>query len=96
MIETRQGGSCRHISAQSSREFLKTIWLELLDWGAIGFNSAGRLLTAVVNIILLTIAALAVMVLIAREQITKPSEATTVSLISVKTFFKRTGISVSD
>jgi hypothetical protein len=100
MMETEEGCSCRHVDAQSAKEFLAKIWLELLDWGAIAFNSAGRLLTALVNFFMLAIAviiaALAVIVLIVREQITDPSEASTVSLISVKTFFKRTRASVSD
>jgi hypothetical protein len=94
MMETRQDGSDRPISAQSAKEFLTTIWLELLDWGEIAFNSAGKFFTALFHFIMLAlaaiIAALAVIVLIVREQITKPSEASTVSLISVKTFFSRT------
>ncbi len=59
MMETEQGGSGsrRHISAQSAKEFLATIWLELLDWGTIALNSAGRFLTAMLNLVLLAIAA---------------------------------------
>jgi hypothetical protein len=83
-----------------AKEFLATIWLELLDWGEIAFNSAGRCFTALFNFVMLAIAsiiaALAVIVLILREQITKPSEASTVSLISFKTFFEKTRASVSD
>jgi hypothetical protein len=100
MMETGQGCSCRHISVQSAEEFLTTIWLELLDWGAIALNSAGRFFTAVFNFAILTIAtiivALAVIVLVVREQITNPSEASTVSLISIKTFFRGNRASVSD
>lgn len=100
MIEEKRAGSGRHINGQSAKEFLATIWLELLDWGAIAFNSAGRLLTALVNFLMvavaLMIAALAVLILMLRDQITEPSEASTVSLISVKTFFKRTRASVSE
>jgi hypothetical protein len=100
MIETKQGCSCRHVDSQAAKEFLAKIWLELLDWGAIAFNSAGRLLTALVNFFMLAIAvliaALAAVVLIVREQITEPSEASTVSLISLKSLFKRTRASVSD
>jgi hypothetical protein len=94
MMETRQGSPGRQVSAQAAKEFLATIWLELLDWGAIAINSAGRILTALFNFIMLAIAAiiaaLAVIVLLARKQIMKPSEASTVSLISVKTFFRST------
>jgi hypothetical protein len=102
MMETEQGGtgSPRHISAESAREFLATIWMELLDWGAIALNSAGRFLTAMLNFVMLaitaTIAVLAVIVLILREQIMKSSEDSTFSLISVKTFLRKTGASVSD
>jgi hypothetical protein len=102
MMETEQGGSdsCRHISAQSAKEFLATIWMELLDWGAIALNSAGRFLTAMLNFVMLAVAAiiavLAVIVLIAREQITKPSEEPTFSLISAKTFLGKRRASVSD
>jgi hypothetical protein len=102
MMETEQGGSdpCRHISAQSAKEFLATIWMELLDWGAIALNSAGRFLTAMLNFVMLavaaTVAVIAVIVLIVREQITKPSEEPTFSLISVKTFLRKTRASVSD
>jgi large-conductance mechanosensitive channel len=102
MMETEQSGSgsCRHISAQSAKEFLATIWTELLDWGAIALNSAGRFLTAMLNFVLLaiaaTIAVLAVIVLILREQITKPSEDSTFSLISVKTLLRKTPASVSE
>jgi hypothetical protein len=102
MMETEQGGSgsCRHITAQSAKEFLATIWLELLDWGAIALNSAGRFLTAMLNFVMLaiaaTIAVLAVIVLIVREQITKPSEEPTFSLISAKTFLGKRRASVSD
>ena len=102
MMETEQGGSgsCRHISAQSAREFLATIWLELLDWGTIALNSAGRFLTAMLNLVMLAIAAIiavfAVVVLILREQITKPSKDSTFSLISAKTFLRKTRASVSD
>jgi hypothetical protein len=102
MMETEQSGtgSCRHISAESAREFLATIWMELLDWGAIALNSAGRFLTAMLNFVMLAIAAiiavLAVIVLILREQITKPSEEPTFSLISVKSFLGKRRASVSD
>lgn len=92
MIETGQGGSSRHISSQSATELLSTIWLELMDWGAVALNSAGRVFTALFNFIILAITAmivaLAVIVLLLRDQITKPSEASSVSLISIKTFFK--------
>jgi hypothetical protein len=100
MIETGHGCSTRTISAQSAIEFLTTIWLELMDWGAIALNSAGRVFTALFNFIILAIAAmivaLAVIVLLVREQVTKPSEASTVSLISIKTFFKGKQASVPD
>ena len=102
MMETEQGnsGSCRQISAQSAKEFLATIWLELFDWGTIAVNSAGRFLTAMLNLVMLaiaaTIAVFAVVVLILREQITKPSKDSTFSLISAKTFLKKTEASVSD
>jgi hypothetical protein len=99
MMETEQGCPSRHISARSAIEFLTTIWLELLDWGAIALNSAGRFFTALFNFVMLAIAALvaalAVIVLLLREQITKPSEASTLSLISVKTLFKGKQASVS-
>jgi len=98
-METEQGCSIRHISAQSAVEFLTTIWQELLDWGAIALNSAGRFFTALFNFVMLTIAALvtalAVVVLLLREQITKPSEASTLSLISIKTLFRGKPVSVS-
>jgi large-conductance mechanosensitive channel len=102
MMETEQGGSgsCRHINAQSAREFLAAIWTELLDWGAIALNSGGRFLTAMLNFVMLAVAAiiavLAVIVLILREQITKPSEESTFSMISAKTFLRKTRASVSD
>lgn len=102
MMETEQGGSgsCRYISAQSAKEFLATIWLELLDWGTIAHNSAGRLFTAMLNFVMLaiaaTIAVFAVIVLILRERITKQSEDSTFSLISAKTFLRKTQASVSD
>ena len=102
MMETEQSGtgSSRHISAESAREFLATIWMELLDWGAIALNSAGRFLTAMLNFVMLaitaTIAVLAVIVLILREQIMKSSEDSTFSLISVKTFLRKSRASVSD
>jgi large-conductance mechanosensitive channel len=103
MMETEQGGSgsVRHISAQSAQEFLATICKELLDWGAIALNSAGRLLTALLNFVMLAIAAviavLAVLVLILREQITKkPSEDATFSLIGVKELLRKTRASVSE
>lgn len=102
MMETEQGGSgsSRHISAQSAKEFLATIWLELLDWGTVALNSAGRFLTAMLNFVMLaiaaTIAVLAVVVLILREQITKPSEDSTFSLTSAKTLLRKTRASVSD
>ena len=59
MMETEQGdsGSCRQISAQSSEEYLVTIWMELFDWGTIAINSAGRFLTAMLNLVMLAIAA---------------------------------------
>jgi hypothetical protein len=102
MMENEQAGSvsCQRISAQAAREFLATIWMELLDWGAIALNSAGRFLTAMLNFVMLaiaaTIAVLAVIVLILREQITKPSEEPTFSLISAKTFLGKRRASVSD
>ena len=102
MMETEQGGtgSSRQISAESSKEFLATIWLELLDWGTIALNSAGRFLTAMLNFVMLAVAAiiagLAVIVLIVREQITKPSEEPTFSLISAKTFLGKRRASVSE
>jgi hypothetical protein len=100
MSKTKQGCSSRHISAQSAIQFLTTIWLELLDWGATALDSAGRFFTALFNFGMLAIAAivvaLAVIVLLVREQITKPSEASTVSLISIKTFFRGKRASVSD
>lgn len=99
-METEQGCSCRHISAQPAIEFLVAIWLELLDWGAVALNSAGRFLTALLNCIMLaitaTIAVFAVLVLILRDKITNPPEASTFSLISIKTFMKRTRTSISD
>ena len=57
-METEQGGSgsSRQVTAQAAGEFLATIWRELLDWGAIAPNSAGRLLTAVLNLVMLAIA----------------------------------------
>jgi hypothetical protein len=58
MMETEQGCPSRHISAQLAIEFLTTIWLELLDWGAIALNSAGRFFTALFNFVMLAIAAL--------------------------------------
>lgn len=102
MMETDQGGSvsCRNVSAQSAKECLATIWTELLDWGAVDLNSAGRFLTAMLNFVMLaiaaTVAALAVIVLILPEQITKASEEPTFSLISAKTFLRKTRASVSD
>ena len=98
-MESEQSGSVRHISAQSAIEFLTTIWLKLLDWGAIAFCSAGRFFTALFNLVMLAvtalIAALAVIVLLLREQITKPSEASTLSLISIKTLLREKQTSVS-
>jgi hypothetical protein len=103
MMDSEQGGSgsVRQITAQSAREFLATICKELLDWGAVALNSAGRLLTALLNFVMLAIAAviavLAVLVLIIREQITKPSsEDSTFSLIGVKELLRKTRASVSD
>jgi large-conductance mechanosensitive channel len=100
MMETERDDSCRRITSQSAKEFLATICTELLDWGAIALNSAGRFLTAILNFVMLAIAAiiavLAVIVLILREQITKPSEEPTFLLISVKTFLRETRASVSD
>ena len=101
-MATEQGGSgsCRHISAQSAKEFLATIWLELLDWGAVALNSAGRFFTALLNLFMLAIVAitvaLAVIVLLVRQQITRPSEASTVSLISIKSLFRKKQASVPD
>ena len=84
----------------NGQKFLATIWLELLDWGVIALNSAGRFFTALFNFVMLAvaaiIAALAVIVLILREQITKQSEEPTFSLISVKTFMRKTRASASD
>jgi large-conductance mechanosensitive channel len=102
MMENEQSGtgSCRTVSAQSAKEFLATILTELLDWGAVALNSAGRFLTALLNFVMLavaaTVAVLAVIVLILREKITKPSEEPTFSLISAKTFLRKTRDSVSD
>ena len=102
MMETGQAGDSpsRYISAESAREFLTTICKELLDWGAIALNSAGRFLTAMLNFIMLavtaTIAVLAVVLLILREQIMKSSVDSTFSLIPVKTFVTKTRSSVSD
>jgi large-conductance mechanosensitive channel len=100
MMETEQGDSSRHISAESAREFLATIWKELLDWGAIALNSAGRFLTAMLNFVMLaitvTIAVLAVVLLILREQIMKSSPDSAFSLIPVKTFLTKTRSSVPD
>ena len=102
MMETEQGGpgSSRNVSAQTAKEFLATIWLELLDWGAIALNSAGRFFNALFNFVMLAVAAIiaafAVIVLILREQITKQSEEPTFSLISVKTFIRKTRASASD
>jgi hypothetical protein len=99
MMETEQNGSCRHITPESAKEFLATIWVELLDWGAIALNSAGRFFTALFNLVMLTVAAIivamAVMVLIVREQITNPSEASTVSLFSIKALIRKKRASVS-
>jgi hypothetical protein len=90
----------RRISVESAIEFLTTIWRELLDWGAIALNSAGKFFTALFNLIMLAIvaiiAALAVIVLLLRQQITKPSEASTVSLISIKSLFRKKPASVPD
>ena len=89
----------RHITVESAIEFLTTIWRELLDWGTIALNSAGKFFTAMFNLIMLAIVAiivaLAVLVLLMREQITKPSEASTVSLISIKSLFRKKPASVS-
>jgi hypothetical protein len=101
-METEQSGtgSSQHISAESSREFLATIWTELLDWGAIALNSAGRFLTAMLNFVMLaitaTIAVLAVIVLVLREQIMKSSEDSTFSFISIKSLLRKSRASVSD
>lgn len=99
MMETEQDGSCRHASAQSAKEFLATIWLELQDWGATAINSAGRFVTALLNIFMLGIAALIavliVMILMLLDKIMNPSEDSTFSLISIKPFVKRTRTSES-
>src|ERR1700681_905250 len=90
----------RQISVPWAKEFLTTIWLELLDWGTIALNSAGRFFTAMFNLLILAIVAIivaaAVIVLLVREQITKPSEASTVSLISIKSLFSKRPASVSN
>lgn len=99
MMETEQDDSRRHITAQSAREFLATICLELEDWGAVAFNSAGRFFTALFNVLLLGIAAmitlLAVMVLMLLDKIMNPSEDSTFSMISIKSFMKRARTSAS-
>jgi hypothetical protein len=98
-MEPEQDGSRRHMSVQSAKEFLATIWLELQDWGAIAFISAGRFCTALFNVFMLGIAAiialLAVLVLMLLDNIMNPSEDSTFSLISIKTFVKRTRASIS-
>src|ERR1700692_3490720 len=102
MMETEQSGSgsCRHMSAQSAKEFLATIWRELLDWGAIALNSAGRFLTAMLNFVMLaiavTMAVLACIVLILREKTMNPSEDSAFSLISIRASLKRTRASASE
>ncbi len=99
MMENEQDGSCRHASAQAAKEFLATIWLELQDWGAIAANSAGRFVTALLNVFMLGIAALIavliVMVLMLLDKIMNPSEDSTFSLINIKPFVKRTRTSES-
>jgi hypothetical protein len=101
-MEAEQGGSgsSRQVTAQAASEFLATIWRELLDWGAIALNSAGRLLTAVLNFVMLaipvTIAVLACVVLILREKIMNPSEDSAFSLISIRASLKRTRASDSE
>lgn len=99
MMENEHEGSCRRISSQSAKEFLATIWMELEDWGAVALNSAGRFLTALINLFMLgiaaIIAALAVMVLILLDKIMNPSEDSTFSMISIKALMKRTRASVS-
>jgi len=88
------------MTSQSAKEFLTTIWLELQDWGAVAFNSAGRFFTALFNVLMLTITViitlLAVMVLVLRDKVTTyPTEDSTFSLISIKSLLKRTRASVS-
>lgn len=96
MMEPESG---RHMSAQEAKEFLMAIWLELLEWGAIAFNAAGTLFTAIFNFAMLAvataIASLAVIVLILREKMANPSEDSPFSLIGIKALSKRTGHSVS-
>ena len=76
MMETEQDCPSRHVSAQSAKDFLATIWLELLDWGAIALNSAGRFLTALFNCVMLGIATIfavfAVIVLILLDKSYEP------------------------
>lgn len=100
MNETEHDGSCRHMTSQSAKDFLATLWLELQDWSAVAFNSAGRFFTALFNVLMLTVTAiitlLAVMVLVVRDKITTyPVEDSTFSLISIKSLLKRTRASVS-
>jgi len=99
MMETEQDGSRQEAIAQAAKDFLATIWLELQDWGAIAVNSAGRFVTALLNVFMLGIAALIavliVMVLTLLEKIMNPSEDSTFSLISIKPYEKRTRTSVS-
>jgi large-conductance mechanosensitive channel len=102
MMETEQGGAglSRQIRAQAAREFLATICRELLDWGAIAMISLGRFLTAMLNFIMLAIAAiiavLAWVVLILRDKIMIPSENSSFSLISIKASLEKTRASDSD
>lgn len=102
MIKTEQGDSdsSGNISAQSSKQFLATIWRELMDWGAIAINSLGRFLTALLNCAMLAVvaimAALAVIVLMLREHIMTQSEDSTFSLIGIKSFLGKKQVSVSE
>jgi hypothetical protein len=94
MMETEQGssGSSRQINALLAREFLTTIWRELLDWGAIALNSLGRFLTALLNFVMLAtaaiIAVLAWVVLFLRDKIMTTSGHSAFSLISIKSSLK--------
>jgi hypothetical protein len=102
MMEVEQGGTglSRQISAQSAREFLTTIWRELLDWGAIALNSLGRFLTAMLNFIMLATAAIMVglawVVLFLRDKIMTASKDSAFSLISIKASLKGARASESE
>ena len=88
------------VCKQSATTVLSKTWIELLDWGVVAVNSASRFLTALFHVATLAVAvvlaALAVIVLFLREQITDPTASTAVSLFRIDLFSRRSVASHSD